>query len=464
MNMHETVKSTYPRHPQGRPTLGRRLTGWVASVALAVAGLIASDGAQAAVPFEGCPLDAYQTIESENPADRYGLYGIDLAEGSQTLIGTLGSTAVFDPDFNGIGFNERDRFIYGFNRAEQRLVRIGSDGAGGAEFASAGPVTGLPAGFRTYVADIGDDNNYYAMNDQGSLWKIDLATNAATLVGSFTSAVGRITDMAFNPLDGQLYGVGSNGHIVRINPLTAASVRVGKIEVNPATYGAVYFDSQGTLYANPNSGEQTERIRNVHTDTPVASKLPALGRSTPSNDGARCKRAPPPVADLNVLKTLDSEDGDVDGFAEPGENLTYKLTVTNIGVIASGAHTFYEVLPANTTLVSITGGTSSCAAGDEGARLCVITVPGPVAPQGGTADVFLTVKVADPLPDDAAEITNIATDDTDSPPPEGCDATTGVCSTPPVCDPATDPDHCVVTPLTLPDVSISKELTAGGPT
>ena len=225
-------------------------------------------------------------------------------------------------------------------------------------------------------------------------------------------------------------------------------------------FGAVYFDNQGSLYASRNDGS-IFRIRNLGTGgTLSVQTLTTAAPVTSQNDGARCPAAPPPVASISVLKQLTAESGSIAGRAEAGENLTYTFTLTNSGTLAASNYAFFDVLPASTSLVSVSGGAIDCPIGSVGARLCTITVPGPIADNGGTATATLVVQVANPIPAGVTQILNLATDDNGTP-PSGCTASNQPCATPPSCSATTDPKHCVILPLPSADLQITKTNTPG---
>ncbi|MGG6461666.1 prealbumin-like fold domain-containing protein [Solilutibacter silvestris] len=212
---------------------------------------------------------------------------------------------------------------------------------------------------------------------------------------------------------------------------------------------------------------QVANLVTDNTNTPPTGCDPATQVCTnpppcdPVTDPNHCVVTPVITPNVTVKKVLTAESGTVAGKAEPGEQLTYTLTLTNSGAGVATNHAFYEELPANTTLVSIggTGVTSNCAANDVGARLCTITVAGPIAGNGGTATATVIVKVANPIPAGVTQVANLITDNTNTPPP-GCDPTTQVCTNPPPCDPLTDPNHCVVTPVVPANVTVKKVLSA----
>ncbi|WP_064746302.1 DUF11 domain-containing protein [Lysobacter antibioticus] len=180
--------------------------------------------------------------------------------------------------------------------------------------------------------------------------------------------------------------------------------------------------------------------------------------SDPSLPG--CAQIPTAPA-VSVRKALSAESGSVAGRAEAGETLSYVLTLSNTGGSAASNHAFYELLPAHTELVSVSGAVvSGCAIGDRGAKPCLLSVAGPIAGNGGTATAGFVVRVLDPIPAGVSAIYNLVTDGGGTPPP-ACDPASdpnGCAGPPPGCSVATDPDHCVATPVIQPRVTVSKRL------
>lgn len=411
-------------------------------------------------PFGDCPIEAYQTIQVDGS---YGLYTINVGDGTLSLKGTdvemQGNNTGNTNGINAIGFDQATRFIYGWNPSTHQIVRVGQNGA--SEFI--GPT---PAGMGSISSVVGDvDNQRLYLWTSNTLRVINLATN--TLESTIaTTGVTAINDWAFNGIDGNLYAArNSDGAILRINPATGAGVVVPGITVpTGATFGAQYFDNQGSLYVSRNDGV-IYRVRNAAGGgTPSVQVLTTSAPATSQNDGARCPNSAPPVASVSVLKQLIAESGTIAGRAEANELLTYRFTLTNSGLAATGAtYAFYEVIPAATALVSITGAATDCAIGATGARLCTITVPGPIPANGGTATATLQVRVANPIPAGVTQILNLVTDDADTA-PSGCTASDQACTPAPVCLPADDPRHCVALPLPSANLQVTKTNTpAAGP-
>ena len=108
------------------------------------------------------------------------------------------------------------------------------------------------------------------------------------------------------------------------------------------------------------------------------------------------------AADVAVGKQLVGESGAVDGVAEPNEDLTYRITLSNGGGPASG-FTFTENVPSGATLVSVAGATGF--AGPVAGPAAVTLQVAPI-PAGGVAQVTVTFRVADQIPAAVTEIAN----------------------------------------------------------
>ncbi len=154
----------------------------------------------------------------------------------------------------------------------------------------------------------------------------------------------------------------------------------------------------------------------------------ALGGSA-TGDAATCTGAP----NVAIAKALAAESGALAGQAEPGEQLTYTITLTNMGGSAATNYGVTDTLDPNVTFVSADNG--GVAAGGA------VTWAGLTVPANGTLVLTVVVQVVDPIPAGVQQIGNVAYE-------------TG--TTPPPCPPAGG--QCVVVP-TAPSVTIAKTLT-----
>ncbi len=159
----------------------------------------------------------------------------------------------------------------------------------------------------------------------------------------------------------------------------------------------------------------------------------------------------PTIAQLAVSKALSGESIEPDGLAEPGEQLTYTITLTNEGGTPALATLVNETVPQHTRFVSGTP-TWTCLPGDPAGTACDALIDVPAADGAGApgvATLLFTVEVDDPLADDAQSIANAVAINDGTPP--DCAALPG--------DPA-----CVVLPTVNVDLTKSVVgLTPTGP-
>ncbi|ANB16197.1 PKD domain protein [Dokdonella koreensis DS-123] len=141
----------------------------------------------------------------------------------------------------------------------------------------------------------------------------------------------------------------------------------------------------------------------------------------------------PTAPSVALTKALTGESGSAAGQAEPGEQLTYTITLANTGGSAATGYGVTDALDPNTSFVSASNGGSHAAG--------VVTWTNLTVPAGGSLTLTVVVTVNDPLPAGVSQIANVAYE-------------TG--TTPPACPPAGG--QCVVIP-TAPSVSLTKALT-----
>ena len=149
--------------------------------------------------------------------------------------------------------------------------------------------------------------------------------------------------------------------------------------------------------------------------------------------GPQCVVTPTPGL-VTITKALTAESGTQTGIAEPGENLTYTITLANSGGTAVTGFAVTDPLDANVTFVSANNGGTSAAG--------VVSWTGLTVPANGSLVLTVVVTVNDPLPIGVVNVVNLA-HPTGSPPPD--------CTLQPT------PAACVVTPVAeRPRLSVTK--------
>lgn len=195
---------------------------------------------------------------------------------------------------NAIGYNVLDDYVYGWDltAGATRIVRVAADGTVVPLGTPAGSVNG------SVVGDVDADGQYWVLN--GTTWnQIDLEPGSATymtVVDSGTSAMpagltSAGADWAYVPGGGDfLYSVGQStdgqASLIRFDRATGVRTVVGSLGLGTGTwtFGAVYADANGYLYASNNP---TGTIYRIDVDD-VSAEVFAQGPASNANDGARC--------------------------------------------------------------------------------------------------------------------------------------------------------------------------------
>ncbi|MGR5335132.1 LruC domain-containing protein [Vibrio gigantis] len=253
-----------------------------------------------AAPFDTCPSKAY--LFQSKPVE---VWGVNLVTGSTTL---LEDDTGMNANINGVGFDFQDRYIYGYDTTNKRLVRLGQDFQ--AEVIN---TSGLPTDHTFYVGDV-YDHVYYLYRTGKGLFTVDLSPldadpNATVTVNKIVGspATVKLTDFAFHPSDGSLYGIDNNsGGLYQFNPTTGAETYIGDTG-ELGTFGAGYFDVNGYYYVSRNQDGKIYRINlspdnaaNIAAGIVPADEFVPNGPISGQNDGARCANAPVVDEDSNI--------------------------------------------------------------------------------------------------------------------------------------------------------------------
>ena len=243
-------------------------------------------GRISAQSFGGCGSVAY--IFQGDPT---GVYSLDLASG---YYNTVMNPVLPGVKLNAVGFDPVNEYLWAANQANAELVRVDA-GFNASSFSA----TGLPVN-NYYVGDINGSGVYYLYSNDsgGDFYTVDVSSGTPTYLGTFSSSAGNIHDIAFNPMDNQIYTIEKSTNIIkRINPNNGAVTSIGApalLTGNTSPYGAVFFDGSGDFYLSANNNGRIYRIRSVQDlgagDT-VEAILFAYGPSSGNNDGTKCAAA-----------------------------------------------------------------------------------------------------------------------------------------------------------------------------
>jgi hypothetical protein len=182
------------------------------------------------------------------------IYGLVLYPGSSLVSfdsGSAGTTTVINPSFApssavfAFDLNPAGTMLFGIDSGSNHFGTI-NPATGiwtdlGAVTGTSGMVTGMsfqPGTGTAYVS-------YY--NSGTGIYSLNLATGAATLVGSNSNL---LIDIAFHP-DGRLFGADiADDNFYQINPVTGAVTLIGSLGVNANYAQGMDFDpATGILYA-----------------------------------------------------------------------------------------------------------------------------------------------------------------------------------------------------------------------
>lgn len=237
----------------------------------------------AATAFSECPTQAFLT-QGKHPKT----YGVNLVTGDYTVQAqTHGTTG----GLNATGFNENDRFFYGWSYEHNQPARIHNDW-------QIEPLIGVNAtDSNFFVGDVSIPENKYYVYRKGAgygLYSIGLDPEADDYLQMQKVIDGselflRVYDMAFHPSDGYAYMVDATGTLYKVSASDGTYQNLGNVGER-GTFGASYFDADGNLYIGRNNDGKVYRIA---IDSGVyEAELFTLGPAASTNDGSRCAIAP----------------------------------------------------------------------------------------------------------------------------------------------------------------------------
>ena len=240
--------------------------------------------------------------------------------------------------FNSLAFNPVDRFLYGINplkTGNYEMYRINDIGA----IQYVGDVTGLSGTNDAGCMDA--DGKYYITGVSQKLYEINTSTLIATEIVDLGFDGG---DMAINPADGLIYIWNTTANqLYTINPTTGVSMAVGPPNTQYSKFGALFFNEQGEIIAFGNDENITitgqETLVKINSNTGVVTPLGTLSASE-DNDGCSC------AFGVGMTKSASAV------LLDPGDLLTYTITIYNRTGQALSNVTFEDILPTGLTFSS----------------------------------------------------------------------------------------------------------------
>lgn len=352
--MNSTARSTR----RGRPPVRGRLRRAVASIvtaSLAAATLVAVNlasplpaSAAAGDPFD--PSEPVVFIAQKVPTQLQRAQ----TTGGQGQFSFQNEGGPAPLNYNAIGFNPADNYIYGMvdignaSIPTGSLVRIGQGGTVTRVGTTVYTHTGN-TNTRWFSGAFNPADGLYYISDsspQTSMLGINVTTGAIARRVALDSAP-QVQDFAFK--DGYAWGVSTTGQIRRLNVNTGATVTYNAVfPATPGGYGAAWNFGNGNLgfSANDSGTVYQLEITNGASAQPTFRLVSEIeGPSSSRNDGTSIPGLP---ADLSIDKTGPAT------FTS-GERISYQFTVVNNGQGVSSGWTVTDVLPTGLSNPQVTG-------------------------------------------------------------------------------------------------------------
>ncbi len=272
---------------------------------------IDSDEVSAKVTFEGsdsdtftCSSNSYMFTSTAQNKPTYS-YNINIVTGQSILE----KRAFHTSNINAIGYNIKDNYIWGYDRENKKVVRVDAN-----YNVTSYDIKGLPAkGF--IVGDVSMNGILYLYDRNKMIYRVDVNPSSKNYLKKIKdlkiSKKLRIADMAFNPIDNNIYTVAENdAHLYRIDITDGIVKDLESTKLATSTsYGASYFDKNGNYYVyNNNKGKIYKiDISNPSDINPVATFVEDAPPYTAA-DGARCPNADVPTIPENPFNAWDTDE------------------------------------------------------------------------------------------------------------------------------------------------------------
>ncbi|CAA6798381.1 MAG: Unknown protein, partial [uncultured Sulfurovum sp.] len=287
-------------------------------------------------PFT-CTTDAYVFSSSAYNAQTDS-HGFDLSTGTKTST----QSNINSGNINAIGYNVVDNFIWGYDRGNYKVVKVGSDYK-----VASYDIPGLPsfapaddANKPTYhIGDVsvGGILHLATIYDSKTIYRVDLnplSANYLTALPSINVSQDMyISDFAFSPIDNLLYAVDFDNNLIKINQNTGSLTNLGSLNLpSQGNVVSVFFDKDGNLYAHHSRYGDIHKIATPHLGGSInMTYFSTIGNSN-HGDGARCSGA----AVVQPIPACDSNDNNLAVDSLPIKKVVLETEGTTVTQTYSG--------------------------------------------------------------------------------------------------------------------------------
>ena len=297
-----------------------------------------------AQPFE-CDGDFILSFTQQSPSSLYRL-----------VIDPVSGSVVFDPlstshtgkIINAIGYRTTDNYVYGIDPNSHELYRV--DASGTATY-----LTTLPLTHQTvyWAGDITPDGQYLILMGKINGWictcdfvrvNLDDYSTEIMIVPNVSAAEFICTDLAFDPVSGELFGFDNlENKFFTIDPQSGVVDLTRFGPSNPIdALGAIFFDAFGNIYGY--GSEVGVPISNVlfRVDKETGAVLDkAYGPETTGQDGCACSNN---VELRKLVYPLE---------AFPCDEVTFVFQIANASRVPVVGTSFMDVMPVDFTITEI---------------------------------------------------------------------------------------------------------------
>jgi hypothetical protein len=201
------------------------------------------------------------------------LYTIDFSNYNPTSLGSFEG-----PEIDAMAVNPIDSVLVGISMgtSSSTLYKIDPILGGGV------PLVTIPAGNIRAIA-FAHSGTLFAAQKSGSLYKINLTTGEATLIG--TASGVQYASIAFSPTDGRLFAsvskfVGSDKDAIYIvDTTTAAATKIGNTGDGKGTPSITFNIVDSTLYGLKGTQSEINKLITINTNDGSGTEIGPLGIS-----------------------------------------------------------------------------------------------------------------------------------------------------------------------------------------